>query len=101
MVSTNRVLVLLVKSMCDIIKIVPSAESNIVMTIRRYEGLYDDILVAVHEDLYQEAMVELDKVVDPSKIFMVDNYYYDAHAMAQVAEKMRKTGECRLKRQSA
>ena len=88
---SNRVLVLLVRHMCDIIKIVPSAESNIVMAIRKYEGLYDDILVAVHEDLYQETMVELDKVVDPSKIFMVDNYYCDAHAMAQVAKKMRKT----------
>ena len=42
MVSTNRVLVLLVRHKCDIIKIVPSAESNIVMTIRRYEGLYED-----------------------------------------------------------
>ena len=97
MVSTNRVLVLLVRHKCDIIKIVPSAESNIVMTIRRYEGLYDDILGAAHEDLYQETMVELDKVVDPSKIFMVDNYYCDAHAMAQVAKKIRKTAEMSTK----
>ena len=91
MTSTNRVLVLLVQSMCDIIKVVPSAESNIVMAIRRYKGLYDAILVAVREDLYRETMVELDKVVDPSKIFVVDNYYCDAHAMAQVAKKMRET----------
>ena len=88
---SNRVLVLLVQHMCDIIKIAPDAESNIVMTIRKYEGLCDDILIAVHEVLYQKTMVELDKVVDPSKIFMVNNYYCAAHAMAQVAERMRKT----------
>lgn len=89
--ASNRVLVILVQHMYDIIKIFPDAESIIVMTIRRYEGLYDDILVAVHEDLYQETMVELDKVVDPSKIFVVDNYHCDAHAMVQVAERMKET----------
>jgi hypothetical protein len=75
-------------------RINPETKSNIEMTIRRYRGLYDGILVAVHEELYQETIFELNKFVDPSKIFMVkvDNYYCDAYAMKQVAEKMRETG---------
>ena len=88
---TNRVLVLLVQNVCDIIRIAHDMESNIVMTIRKYEGLYDDILVAVHEDLYQKTMVELYGVVDSSKVFIVKNYYCDAHAMKFVAKRMIKT----------
>lgn len=88
----NRVLVLLVRHKYDIVRIVPDIESNSVMAIGRYRGICDDILIAVNKNLYQETMIELDDIVDSSKIVVVDNYCCDAHAMAQVAERMRKTG---------
>ena len=87
----NRILVLLVWSRLDIAKITPKVESNVRMAIGRYRGICDDIIVAVNKDLYQETMIELDGVVDSSKMVVVDNYYCDAHAMVQVAKKMKKT----------
>ena len=87
----NRILVLLVWSRYDIAKITPKVESNIRMAIGRYRGICDDILIAVDKNLYQKTMIELDGVVDSSKIVVVDNYYCDAHAMVQVAEKMKKS----------
>lgn len=97
--ASNRVLILLVHKIYDIVKITPKTKSNIIMAIEKYyrEGVYDDILIAVAEELYQKTIIELDKVVDPSKVLTIENYYSDTIVMMQIAEKMQKTTEMSTK----